>query len=349
MKKVRTYLTMVACLLVCSLPVIASAQDKAPPTPREIVPQADQRVDLKKLAPAKPKEGWFPSFNIGLNTSVVHTSAVPGIENGLTFSFGLAVNGGLTYLEGQHEWKSELKIIHTQTKTPALNVFVKTADQFDLKSFYTYKSKRYKTVGFFGGIQLNTQLFSGEFVSPTSRDITILKVDNTKEDKVIVGNNPFVLTEALSPMIIKALMGLDSLPFEGKFNKLKFRLSGAGQQVFANGFTLADDAATPRLEIKELQSYFQAGIQMNIALNGKVNKRLSYEFLTELMYPIVTSIDTELKGFDLLNADISFKLSLKLASWASLDYSFRAQKLPLLSEAWQVTNNLVLSLTANVI
>ena len=51
----------------------------------------------------------------------------------------------------------------------------------------------------------------------------------------------------------------------------------------------------------------------------------------------------------LINADVSFKVGVKVTNWASLDYVFSAKRLPLIIDQWQVLNNLVLSITAQIL
>jgi len=115
---------------------------------------------------------------------------------------------------------------------------------------------------------------------------------------------------------------------------------------------LTGDAGSEVLsaEVVELQDFKQVGLQIEVELGGKVAPQLSYAFRLELMLPFYTDIDTgKLGGFDLMNADLTFKLGLKLSSWASLDYLFSAKRMPLIVNQWQVVNNLVLSITANIL
>ena len=91
------------------------------------------------------------------------------------------------------------------------------------------------------------------------------------------------------------------------------------------------------------------GLQLETELGGKLNKRVAYAFRVELMIPFYTSVDTELTGFDLLNTELSFKVGLKMSKWASLDYVFSARRYPIIVDQWQVVNNLVLSLTADIL
>ncbi|HAA55130.1 MAG TPA: hypothetical protein DCE42_10245 [Myxococcales bacterium] len=324
---------------------------KAPETKKEATPNPDQRVlmAINKKAKKKPKNGWFPKLTLGLNTSLVSSDNVPGIDNGITLTFGILVEGGLLLRQNAHEWNSTLKLVHTQTKTPTIEPFIKTADALDLKTSYTYRFKDKWQTGLHVDAEFSTALFDGNLVVNQDTNIRILDFKgNEVGTNTAQKNTPFLLTRAFSPMLLKGKAGVNFSPQDEKFLKLEMAVDAVGQSVIAAGNTVADDAATPTLELKQLRTYAQAGLELDIKMTGSVNKFINYAFVAELMYPIITNVETDLKGFDLLNADLSLKVSFKLAKWASLDYVFQAKLIPLLVEQWQVTNNLVLSVKADL-
>lgn len=85
-----------------------------------------------------------------------------------------------------------------------------------------------------------------------------------------------------------------------------------------------------------------------MTLAGALNKQLTYSFRAELMVPFVTSVPTPVEGFNLMNLDLGFKIGLKLGRWASLDFVFGAKRFPMMVTGWQITNQLVLSVTINI-
>ncbi|MEM1009664.1 MAG: hypothetical protein AAGJ35_11740, partial [Myxococcota bacterium] len=121
------------------------------------------------------------------------------------------------------------------------------------------------------------------------------------------------------------------------------------QQTWATGFVLQDDPTTTRLDFKALRDFVQLGTEFKVMFSGKVKKFVSYAFFANFMMPFFTNVPTQLQGFDLLNADIQLKIGFDLAKWASLNYLFRALRVPLLTTNWQVTNNLVLTFTTNLL
>lgn len=355
-------------VMLCSLaammgsgPVLA----QAPTLSKEAVAQQDQRINLAlqaaNTAKMKKKYGWFPKLSLGVNVSLAHAMNVPGVDEGIAFSLGIVLNSSLLYLNGPHEWKTDLTGVHTQTKTPTIEPFIKTADNLDLKTFYTYRFQGRFQLGLVGGLQINTALFPTNLVS--AKDVPYINV-NPNGTKVgtadpanpstiiptknnLLKNVPLNLTGPFNPFIFKQMLGVTARPYEDIVATLNLKLSVAAQQVWARGLTLQDDATTPELELRILQDYVQAGVDLSINLAGSLHKRVTYEFNADILLPFVTSVPTTLKGFELMNADISFKVGVKLIKWASLDYVFRAQRVPLLTTNWQVTNNLVLNVKAD--
>mgnify|MGYP006297028197 CR=1 FL=1 len=201
----------------------------------------------------------------------------------------------------------------------------------------------------FGGGQVIATLFPGHLVVAEDTNLLKLRIDGDVEEGQAVGNDPYELTPGLSPFAFKQLVGAGVTPSEDPLATLNIRLSMVAQEVWARGYTVNDDDSTEEIELQELQNYQQVGPQLNFTIEGKIKKKLSYAFNAELMFPVYTSVDTELSGFNLLNSDVQFKLGVEITKWASLDYVFTAKRQPMILDEWQILNNLVFSLTANVL
>lgn len=351
-KQTLTSLSLILTALWLLPAPSAAAQVKASGTHKQAVAGKDQKVTIKKAKAKKKKkkkDGWFPKLSVGITTSMVHTHQVPGVDNGLSLTLGAVLNGELRYTRGAHSWITQLGVTHAWSKTPTVGPFIKTADEANLKSLYEYRFRKYKKVALYGGLQLITPLAPGDLVAAQETVLRYQRVDGTEGIGLARADERTRLTKSFSPLIFKQLAGASARPYAQDLATLDVRMAIAGQEVWASGYTLADDKATPELELKELQDYQQLGLQLEAELGGKIKKNLVYAFRVELMYPFVTSIDTDLSGFDLLNTDLSFKLGLKISKWASLEYVFAAKRLPLIVNQWQITNNLVFSLTANIL
>lgn len=330
-----------------------AASVKAATVRKEAVAGKDQAVAIqvkkKKKAKKKTPEGWQGKLSLGATTSMVHTYQVTGVENGLSFSIGAVANGEARYQKGPHAFITTLAVAHAWSKTPTITPFVKTADELNLASRYEYRFRKAKSMALYGALQLVAPMAPGDLVAAQDTDLIYIERDGTQRSGIAPKDQRVRLTWAFSPLIFKQLLGATARPHKSEIVQLDVRLALAGQEVWANGYTIADDKATPALELTALRNYQQMGLQLEADLGGKIKKNLVYAFHMELMYPFVTSIHSDLSGFDLLNTVITFKLGLKIAKWASLEYVFGAKRLPLIVNQWQVTNNLVLSLVANIL
>lgn len=312
-----------------------------------------KKIEVRKAAKKKEKlkEGWFPKLSLGANTSLTHSSNLPGIDDGLAMNIGVSIDGALLFRKGRHEWKSTLRFVHTQTKTPVYDPFVKTADMLDVQTYYFLRLNDEYEVGIHLGLQFNATLFPGGLVLNVDKNTTVESFDGTTTNpgSPLERGKFFPLTGAFSPVFFKQRLGVAGKPYKDKYASLGLQFDAVVQEVWASGLAVNDNTDTPALELRSLGDFVQAGLQLDISVEGKVNKQISYNFSAELMYPLLTSVPTKGKtGFELLNADISLKVSFKMAKWASIDYTFAAKLTPLLANRWQVSNNLVLSLKADI-
>jgi hypothetical protein len=324
-----------------------SVRMSAQPAPRQ-GDGTDASAKKKKEAEKKEKKRWSYKVKAGLNTSLVHNKNVPGIDDGLNATIGALVESEVTYEIAPHTWGARLKIVHTRAKTPTLDPFIKTADELNLKTFYKYDLGVWDKLSLIGSVQLITALFPGNLVYADSTTLIKNNLDGSTIFVQAFPHEPYEITPAFSPTLLKQAVGVTAQPATDPVASLDLTVTMAGLEVWARGYTVDDDGDTPEIELTELQSYQQVGPQLEAVLAGKIKEKLSYSFAAELMFPVYTSVDTELSGFNLMNADITFELSVEIKKWASLSYAFSAKRNPILLDEWQILNNLVLSLTASV-
>lgn len=303
----------------------------------------------KKVPP--PENGWFPTLKAGLNLAFSQSQGVVGVVDGTTMSLGIAINGTLLMRKGAHEWHNVLNILHTQSKSPNLEPFIKAADKFEFESFYLYRFPRIQWLGVYGGIKLEAPLLAGYIVKDADTNVLLKNNDGTTTADRALAQQSFQLTKSLAPFTFKQYAGVSMRPVNRSYLNLEIKVAGGATEVWnRGGYAVSDDAATPELDLVQLKDYVQAGAQLRVEMGGATNdKLLSYLLKGELMYPFVTSVDTAISGIDLLNTELSFNLNVKLSSWASLTYSISVNRLPMILNKWQVTNNLMLSITASLV
>lgn len=320
----------------------------------EIAPEEVEK-QVKAETPADPAaasaEGWKVDLTLGTTGSLLRSSDVVGQDDGTTLQLGLLLGGAASLIAGQSEWHNTLRIEHSQTRTPLIDKFVKSADSMEIKSLYLYRLQSPSWLGPYVRARLNTSLFPGYAVDPDPTTVKRTYTDGhvTTEDYAKTAN--IEATSAFEPLLIVESAGAFAEPVKSEPFTLNAKLGAGAQHVLVrDGFALTDDGDTPELEMTQLQDSHSAGAELEIELVGKLATNVTWGALANFFYPLLTSADTGgLEGLELLHTDLGANLSVKLAKWLSLDYVLKARKLPFVLDVWQVQHQLLLTAGFNLL
>lgn len=300
-------------------------------------------VFLKKIDTLKQKkgvEGWNPYFTVGGTVNFSHSRKVIGQLDGQSWTLGGMIDTGVDYNHGPHQWLTNLSILDSFTYAPPINEFVKATDDFVFHSEYYYRIPSAKWLGPYADFKLETSIFEGTDVRSDYNNTWVL------DGKVIHKGKRFKLTESFQPLTLKEVVGLFARPFSSKAFQWQFTAGFGSYQISEDGqLALNDNSATTAIEVMKLKSYTQAGAEIGTEIKGLVLKdRLTYKAYTNAMFPFVRTGDSGNRSVvELTNIEIGAKLSVKIFSWASLDYEFKAVRQPQMLDAFQIQNNLLLT------
>lgn len=338
----RTFVFTAA--LAFALPAAAQEQP-------DFVPGQDIAKETKEEDTNKRPEGWSFKLNLGFNFSLSHSSNVVGVEDGSTISVGGAVDGEANFKSGQHEVLNRLGLQHTQSKNPAIDEFVKTVDNLELRSMYMYSLESVPWLGPFARARLQTAVLEGEFISGDPATLAITDADGNVTMQSLQPQQAFDLTDPFEPLVLRQSAGAFARPINRKNLSLVVSAGlGAQEIVSQGGFAVADDEDTADvIEVVEIKDSVQAGAEIELDAGGNLNTLVSWNLTASVLYPFYTDADTELEGTDLVNTEVGAKLSAKLAEWVSLDYVLTAKRIPLVLDAWQVTNGVLLTSAFNLL
>ena len=303
----------------------------------------DALVDKAKN-PGELSEGWNYSLNLGLTGSFNHSSNVVGAADGSTVQLGLVLDGSANMVHGSHVWENLLKVQHTQSRTPAIDRFLKSLDNLDIQSTYLYHlATPNDWFGPFARASLNTSVLEGYEVRAADTNIQRVFRDGHTEDSVIRAEEDISLTDPFEPMTFKETVGVFADPIRRDDLKVTTK-SGIGLQqiVVGDGFALTSDA-DDLVTLTQLEEANEFGAEFEIGVNGSRSEDVTYEATLSLFYPMTSSADVDFDGIDALNTDFSGKISVKLTGWASLDYVLNVKRSPVVLDEWQVTNGLILT------
>ena len=123
------------------------------------------------VKPPAETGGWDPALSLGATVAITTNSSVVGQQDGSSWTFGLNLLGRLDFLEDIHDWRNTLKINEVLTRTPALDEWIKTADQLYFESVYYLKLAEH--FGPFVSFKLEAPLFKGKDVRGANVDYTL--------------------------------------------------------------------------------------------------------------------------------------------------------------------------------
>ncbi|HSA24043.1 MAG TPA: hypothetical protein P5076_21465, partial [Myxococcota bacterium] len=298
--------------------------------------------DNKKPEEIKKDEGWNFILTPGLSLAFADNRAVVGQTDGSTFTLGVNLLAGFDFRSGDHQIRTRLTINEAFNRNPVLEEFVKSTDIFKFEALYLYSILPW--LGPYARFSLDTTMLEGFDHRAQATQWHITYLDGTTLDRW--GYN-LRLTDGFQPLTIKESAGFFAKPYDTAECALEFRAGFGGLHGVADGQkAVKDDGGTPMVEVLELDSFDQGGVELGMSLWGEVfDKKVSYKVGAEFMMPVIYSLpDGDDRGTgELTNIDINATLSFKLLSWMSLDYVFRAMRQPQMVDAFQIQNSLLLT------
>ena len=289
-------------------------------------------------------QGWEGTVTLGASSAFGHNSRVVGQPDGATTTVSLIAKAAADYTRDAHEWRTNLDITETITRTPVVDRFVKAADNLKLESIYLLHLSTSPHIGPFARFSLETSLFEGMDVRGEPHDYVDKADPNTK---LKTASETLKLTDAFKPFKLKESLGVFAQPCKSTPISVEIRLGGGARQTFAGGqLAVDDDDATDPIEVVSLADLSQAGAEIAVEVGGSFSeKRVTYGVGVEVMTPLVTNqADSDDRGaIDLTNLEFGAKISFKLIDWASLDYELKLLREPQLLDDLQVQNNLLLT------
>lgn len=313
-------------------------------------------------------DGWYPKLHIGGSAQMSYNKDVDGVTDGIAFTFGLLVNGAIDGVfnfgnRGTLEWQNRLNIEDQMTKTPTIDSFVKSKDKLDFETMLLYRIPSVEWLGPFARFQLTTSIFPGSYIS--DKDITVryyeedTKIDGKDDTKLmkttaLKSQESARMASAGIPLTLKESVGLFMDPYQSVPLNISFKVGLAGQELYADGesFTSFDDTDDDAYyDVRFLGDGWtnSVGIEGSLDFKGVLVDCFNWELYGRIYYPFEGSFDKDIyDGVDRIHAEIQAKISVKIASWASFDYSLEVKRDPFVTLDWQITNNLLFTVGFDV-
>lgn len=303
-------------------------------------------VDALDTSSEGQMEGWYHRVAVAAGLSFSTSNRVVGQEDGATTTVSLNVGYNADLIRGQHELRNTLSITESITRTPLIDEFVKSGDELFEEAIYYYRLPRSPWLGPFARVSLRTSLFKGFDVPAATTDYLVTRNDGTTVERR--DRNRLQLTRNFGPTTLKQSLGLFARPSDDAAWSVDIRFGMGARETFAAGnFVVDDDDATPEVDVRELRDFSQAGAEGAFGLSGATpSGDVTYGVTFEMLLPFYDSVDdSDLNAWEATNYEAGANLAFVISDWVNVGYQFGALREPQLLADWQVTNQLLLTIT----
>lgn len=314
------------------------------------------------------EDGWYPKLFIGGSAQMNYNKDVDGVDDGINFAFGLKINGAIDGVfnfgkNGALEWQNKLVVEDQMSKTPTIDNFIKSRDILDFQSMLLYRIPKVEWLGPFFRFQLNTSIFPGSYISATpvtvrfyQEDTKIDEKDNNKLKKTqdIEAQESIKLASAGIPLTLKESLGLFMDPYQSVPFNASFKVGIAGQELYADGESYTafdDDDDDAYYDVRYLGDGWtvSVGVEGSLDFKGVLVDCFNWELYGRIYYPFEGNFDKEkYDEVDRIHAEIMAKISVKISTWGSFDYSLEVKRDPFVTLDWQITNNILFTVGFDV-
>ncbi len=316
------------------------------PKKEDILPEKRPEETAAK-ADAPVKQGWMRRLSLGLVGQYSESENVTGKPNGNSSTLGTKDNFKMNLVEGQSEWRNEVDLVFTNSRSTALPRTIKSEDSLKLETIYLFHLASMPQVGPYARANVQTQMADGydERASDVTYVVTDLNggVQTTTDDRL-------KLTDGFRPTTTKLSLGgfydiLRSVPVNAEF-----RL-GAGYRHFAaNGqYVVRDVATTPEIEVFGIETTKQFGAETGLTVGGDLmEKKVTYKLNGEVLVPYWERPKPEPDNKTPMErkiTEVTFDLALHLMANLSLNYQMKSVRDPAVYDKAQTTQSVLANLS----
>ncbi len=218
-------------------------------------------------AEADDENPWTTYLVVGADGAFSQTMNVVGTPDQLGLNGALFADGYAMWTRDKHSVSTLLQIEEgaswVQPASGDALPLVKTDDYARLDALYTFLVNPW--VGPYVRASGTTQFFPTDTL--TTEDLTVVRTytDGTTETEQVAANDTYRVAESFLPTLLREGVGLNARLFNNRYVTLAVR-AGAGlrQNLYGGTWVVADDASTPELELNQVDSFNQVGLESTV-------------------------------------------------------------------------------------
>jgi hypothetical protein len=314
-------------------------------------------VPEEKVGTGGKPDGVEWKVDAALNLTLSDNRNVIGQDEGTTLTFGYKTGAQLDARHEGHELRNRALAAATIAYSPVIEDFRKPRDEVSYEAIYLYHIV--DPFGPFVRAAVQTSMLQGFDARRGPTTYVVERSDGTTDSFTLgcpldAAGEPvpctrrLPLTEPWRPTRLKQSVGLFAQALAEQWLSVETRAGVGAREVLAGGqLAIKDNGDTPEVELVELRDVWQAGGEGVLELWGDVEeKKVTYRASLEVLVPFAQSdapVGDDKSLVDYTVVEMKAALSFKLVAWATLDYEIGALREPLVLDAWQVRNQLLLN------
>ncbi|HHO50181.1 MAG TPA: hypothetical protein ENK18_04730 [Deltaproteobacteria bacterium] len=289
-------------------------------------------------SPKDRNNRWFSSLVVGAVGSLVQQRNVIGVNNQLTASGSLFIDGQFAYNAGSHSASVLTQIeegasqIRPQEGDPL--PLVKARDRLRLDALYTYFLT--PRLGPYVRAAAESQAFRTDVLVTEDTVVQRTYADGSVQQETVLGNETFFVADPWEPTTVREGGGLNMRLLNGRALQLSWRAGlGLRQNAFGGAWLLEDLESTPDIvEYRQVESLNQEGIESTLLATARLGGLGTYATDLELFADFQ---DPSRPSVEWRNT-----LTLRLTRNLALNYFLNLESLPQFVEATQLEQSVLL-------
>lgn len=304
--------------------------------------------------------GWNLLFKLGVdNPNFNFSRFVPGIDNSTLIHLGGSAMVGLTYVQGQHEWRNKLSLAVGYNLDQFVSDFVKARDYLRFDSTY-YLSFNEGVWGLFGRFTLDTAMFPGLDIQPedSPTNYEVYNSSGVRDPTQDVRNaTRFTLTNAFSPLILTENVGVFARPMTWRWISWEVLAGMYFNQGFTDGKRVIDDVVDgpgpdeTTTNVFTLENYFQVGAGIGNNFWGVISDQFNYVASFNVFYAFFDKgsvRDLPSTFANNISMDAGIGLVYQPLTWLGIAWEGHAKYQPYVTDEFQLDSFFNLNFSFNM-
>jgi hypothetical protein len=288
-------------------------------------------------------QAWASQMVLGFNMGLSESDHVVGVADQLVLSGDFFLDGYAAYEQGSQSFVGLLALeeggVLVDPAEGAPLPVQQSKDRLRIDAVYTFYFNDW--VGPYLALGNLTSLFPARVIATDDMVVRRIFADGSRADIFIPASGAHRTSGPLGSVQFSEGIGLNLRLIRSRNIDSNFRLGlGLRQTSFNEAFVQDDNSTTPEVEFRELVSFNQEGYESVLTATVRI--------LGNLTYTTEAEVFTDFVALNRPTLSWQNTVSLRLAAFASIDYSLDVIDSPKVSDELQITQNVLLRMAWNI-